>query len=937
MHTHRLLHVAITVTAVGSVIFCAGMFRLTAGVIAPGQSGCMIDSDCDAGADARCVSSYPDCQGAIPSLNMQGVCSYPTFRELCNDGDSMTYNDRCNGSHDCVGTRCDPPKELTTINTQFGPLTQCECPQDTYGDNCERRTCAEGARWYNGDCVCFDSAKTYSEMGCVCAGDTDPDGNGICNDHECTSSEQCGDNDACTNDACDNYRCVHAPACGSQSCAVGSDGQPLCSDQPACTPTNCSGVVHECHVQQCEGPFTCNAYPDFSKCDDGLFCTLDWCDPEPSGCSHPPRDCSDGKPWTWDRCLEDSDTCEHCGITGCSNDADNDGTPDDQDGCPQDMSKTVPGICGCGNSDTADYDGDGTVDCMDGCPQLSSKQAPGLCGCGYPSDDDLDGNGIPDCFELPCATDTDGDGASDCIDGCAGDPNKTVPGVCGCSQSDQDTDGDLTPNCQDACPSDRLKVAPGACGCGIQDDSNGDGVDDCGILITPPTTGGSGGATSGSTGGGTGTTGGNVNGTAGGEGGETGSETGGATSGNGSTGFTNTGGTGTTGGNASGTTGGTGGQAGTTTGGTTSGNGGTGYTGAAGGNASGGASTGGGPADGVGKRPDDGGSTSGTPVNGNNGSSGGQSGITGGSTGGQPVLVTINPAGGGATVVEIDTPGEERQPSSKPSAATDAVSPDWQAPDLVAEEMPAEEDGAIVPSFFAFPAFPVVQPAAAPVEAPQKIDILSPGVPVAADGSLPAVTTASDAEAVHTAAPLASDSPVTEIAVVPPLPEDGGDVVAPATQEQDDVVASEDTETSKLPYRSLSRASSAEETERTADVAMGPTAPVCQEDPCDAGKTCVAFSDIDFDCVQMKGSAPAQTTVTTDRHFRIILRQNQQEMLHRCDGLVAAWDKLGADCRETFSFPYVQMVPRATQSALPHWMRWVGSVIGMSDWTEISK
>ncbi len=55
------------------------------------------------------------------------------------------------------------------------------------------------------------------------------------------------------------------------------------------------------------------------------------------------------------------------------------------------------------------------------------------------------------------------------LDLCTSDPNKTEPGVCGCSVADVDTDRDGTFDCQDQCPSDPAKVVPGSCGCGVAD------------------------------------------------------------------------------------------------------------------------------------------------------------------------------------------------------------------------------------------------------------------------------------------------------------------------------------------------------------------------------------------------------------------------------------------------------------------------------------
>ena len=51
----------------------------------------------------------------------------------------------------------------------------------------------------------------------------------------------------------------------------------------------------------------------------------------------------------------------------------------------------------------------------------------------------------------PWDVDNDGDGTPDCNDQCTADPNKTVPGACGCGVADTDSDGvpDDVDQCKD--------------------------------------------------------------------------------------------------------------------------------------------------------------------------------------------------------------------------------------------------------------------------------------------------------------------------------------------------------------------------------------------------------------------------------------------------------------------------------------------------------
>jgi len=96
----------------------------------------------------------------------------------------------------------------------------------------------------------------------------------------------------------------------------------------------------------------------------------------------------------------------------------------------------------------ADSDGDGIPDAQDQCPDDVSKSEAGQCGCGTPD------------------TDSDGDQTADCLDLCPNDPGKIEPGECGCGFADTDSDGDQTSDCLDLCPQDPLKIDPGQCGCG---------------------------------------------------------------------------------------------------------------------------------------------------------------------------------------------------------------------------------------------------------------------------------------------------------------------------------------------------------------------------------------------------------------------------------------------------------------------------------------
>ncbi|HEY0978750.1 MAG TPA: HYR domain-containing protein [Flavobacteriales bacterium] len=153
-----------------------------------------------------------------------------------------------------------------------------------------------------------------------------------------------------------------------------------------------------------------------------------------------------------------------------------------------------------------DSDGDSTSDCFDLCPNDPLKTVPGVCGCGTPdvsatwyADADGDGSGDPSstlpgytCLPTPTGYVLVGG------DLCDNDPQKLVPGACGCGTADvattwyADTDGDGVGDASnsqagftciqplghvaisgDLCDNDPLKLVPGLCGCGVPEGTCG--------------------------------------------------------------------------------------------------------------------------------------------------------------------------------------------------------------------------------------------------------------------------------------------------------------------------------------------------------------------------------------------------------------------------------------------------------------------------------
>ncbi len=135
----------------------------------------------------------------------------------------------------------------------------------------------------------------------------------------------------------------------------------------------------------------------------------------------------------------------------------------------------------------------GTCYETDFCPDNPDKMVPGVCGCAMP-DTDLDESGTADCLNLEdlCPDDPEktnpgkcGCGVSEDACGtedlCPNNEEKTVPGVCGCDAADTDTDGDGIPDCLDKCPDNPYKFIQDECSCDLIHVS----IDETGYCATP--------------------------------------------------------------------------------------------------------------------------------------------------------------------------------------------------------------------------------------------------------------------------------------------------------------------------------------------------------------------------------------------------------------------------------------------------------------------
>ncbi len=475
--------------AEGTCNDCAGVAGGTAfidgcGTCVGGTTGLTEDTtDTDQDGTLDCNDNCPN----DPNKTEPGNCGCGTPEGACADcagvDNGTAFIDGCGT---CVGGTTGLTEDTT--DTDDDGTLDCNdgCPDDPNKTS-------------PGDCGCGVAEGTCTDCAGVAGGTAFTDGCGTCVGGTTGLTEDTTDtdddgtldcNDDCPTDA--NKTEPGICGCGTPDTDTDSDGTADCND-------GCPDDPNKTAPGQCG----CNE-ADTDADNDGTADCNDDCPDDPNktepgdcGCGEVEGSCNDCAGVAGGTAFIDG--CGTCvggttGLTADTTDSDDDGTLDCNDGCPDDPNKTEAGICGCGTSDI-DSDSDGTADCNDNCPDDPNKTEPGECGCGF-----IEGNcsdcagvvngeayfdGCQNCVggttgQEPFTTDSDNDGTLDCNDLCPLDPNKIIPGICGCGSLDTDSDNDGTADCNDACPSDPNKTQPGQCGCGNADtDSDSDGTADC--------------------------------------------------------------------------------------------------------------------------------------------------------------------------------------------------------------------------------------------------------------------------------------------------------------------------------------------------------------------------------------------------------------------------------------------------------------------------
>jgi len=270
-------------------------------------NGCTVGDACSGGVcspgkAADCSTTGDVC--SVGACQSEGPSSYVCVKDLslkegdpCDDGNQNTTGDTCQGGQ-CLGDGCDCSGVNVCCDGCHILSVGGSCNADSNGctkdDSCKNGVCVVGDPM---DCTELDSVCIVGQ--CVSLGN---------NVHQCDkdldtlAGQPCADGDfegegklcmegACIGEGCD---CAEASIC-CDGCSSQAEGEP-CDDKDSCTSED-----------SCESGF-CHGIP--FACDDGVECTVDYCDADLAECVSTPDDweCDDDNECTTDGCSP-SDGC----------------------------------------------------------------------------------------------------------------------------------------------------------------------------------------------------------------------------------------------------------------------------------------------------------------------------------------------------------------------------------------------------------------------------------------------------------------------------------------------------------------------------------------------------------------------------------------------------------------------------------------------------
>ena len=285
------------------------------------------------GGDAGPCETAADCP--------RGPCEEPP---QCIDGVCVPVGPRsCEDGIACTADRCDPDRDACVHvpdHTLCGAGEIC-----VVGEGCVRVPCTRPVDCDDG--LACNGVETCDAAAGICVPGTPPCGDGIActedpceepgtcldpvpEDARCESDEVCDPGAGCVprcEDVCpdDGLVCNGAPVCVDGRCLP--DEAPVCPDDAvSCTVPLCmEGPAPRCALvphhelcapgELCDAEVGCEAAPDCAtSCDDGFFCNGAEACTEGRCASGTPPVCDDGVDCTLSFCDEDTDACRHVAV-----------------------------------------------------------------------------------------------------------------------------------------------------------------------------------------------------------------------------------------------------------------------------------------------------------------------------------------------------------------------------------------------------------------------------------------------------------------------------------------------------------------------------------------------------------------------------------------------------------------------------------------------
>jgi len=482
---------------------------------------CTPGDSCDDGDPCTSWDQYDfwcNCSGTFQDEDNDGVCD---AKDECPNGDdNLDEND--NNVPDNCEKKINNCSECEVDSN--GEITICWIPTNKYNLKTIRGSCTYLHKFFddNGN---LEGKSQCGPCDCAMIGDTDTDGDGICD-----SNDDCPEKPNVGPCGCDDQDSDGDGICDSlDQCPDHDDNEDLDGDG---VPDGCDLCPENPELTTEVGPCGCN---DQDSDGDGV-CDLEDCFPENNALpTTPGSSCDDNDDTTEnDAILEDGCTCqgtliELCEISAVIDDliCDDNGTPSNADDDTYTFSLTASLISGESQSWEGSFSNSylgafaigatpygekisigpipagsftpsnvappiiiegglsldiqvnatGNLSCTDS----RTVDSPGSCAC-----DDSDEDGVCDdddiCQGSDDNIDSDGDGTPDGCDECINNPDKTEAGICGCDDIDSDGDGicdsddcspenpdlpsDIITSCDDGDPNtDNDVYAVGSCDC----------------------------------------------------------------------------------------------------------------------------------------------------------------------------------------------------------------------------------------------------------------------------------------------------------------------------------------------------------------------------------------------------------------------------------------------------------------------------------------